>query len=137
MAETNAITRTEPQNVTTRRAEPDSRSAAWSYRPPTDIVETGEGYTLWVDVPGASSETIDLSVEDGVMSIQAHVPPRYPENVRFAHQEYGVGNYHRRFRLGDDIDQEGIRASCERGVLTVTMPKRAAARARRIEITSN
>lgn len=136
MADQNAITESstccQPQTADAARR----RTPEWSYRPPTDIVDLGDSYVLTADVPGASEESIELSVEDGILSIQAGVAPRFEAGHHFELQEYGVGNYHRRFRLGDDVDPEQISAEYSDGVLTVTLAKRTSARRRRIAINA-
>jgi HSP20 family protein len=86
------------------------------------------------DTPGAIADAIDIRYEDGVLTIHGRVPSRSPEGRRLLLQEYGVGDFHRSFRLGDRIDASGISAEYVEGVLTVHLPKVEAARPRRIEV---
>ena len=108
----------------------------WSYRPDVDILEESEVYRIIADVPGAQQDRIDVSFEDGVLSIDAPIDERYSDSPDFAVREFGVGNYFRRFRISDDVDVEKIDAAYDLGVLTVTLPKRVTAQRRRIEIKS-
>jgi len=52
-------------------------------------------------------------------------------------QEYAVGDYRRVFRIGESINSEAIDADYSHGVLTITLPKAAEARSRKIEVRAN
>lgn len=127
MADTNAIDRCDTQVC-------DTKAQAPTYNPAFDLLETPDGYRLYADLPGATRENLDISVEDGVLSIHACVPPRHDDEPQYVWREYGVGDFHREFRIGEDVDVERIEAQMEDGVLTLNLPKSAAARRRRIEI---
>lgn len=114
----------------------ESRSAR-TYRPAVDVVETADSLKLMADVPGARAESIDIRVEDGVLTLRADVPARADEGTQWRLREYGVGAWERSFRLGDDVDASRIDAAYRDGVLTLTLPKAAHARARKIEVRSN
>lgn len=108
-----------------------------TYRPAVDVVETADSLRLVADVPGARAESIDVRVEDGVLTIRAEVARRdVQEGAQWRLREYGVGSWERSFRLGDDVDASNIEAVCRDGVLTLTLPKAAHARPRRIEVRS-
>jgi HSP20 family protein len=104
------------------------------YRPYVDIVETSEELTLTADVPGVKSGAIDIDFEDGVLTIQGKVEPRYGENVDFLWREYGIGDFYRTFRVSEQVSAAGIHAECADGVLTVHLPKIEAAKPRKIEV---
>ncbi|MBX3404342.1 MAG: Hsp20/alpha crystallin family protein [Phycisphaeraceae bacterium] len=109
-----------------------------TYRPAVDVIETADSLRLVADVPGARAESIDVRVEDGVLTIRAEVPRRdVQEGVQWRLREYGVGAWERSFRLGDDVDSSRIEAACRDGVLTLTLPKAAHARPRKIEVRAN
>ena len=61
---------------------------------------------------------------------------RSPDGTRSLVSEYGIGEFRRRFRLGDGIDAESVGASFDGGVLTIDLPKAGPAKGRRIEIQS-
>lgn len=132
MAESTTIQR---QN-NTGRTETVRATQSWTYRPDADVIDLSDAYKIILDVPGASRDNIDLSVERGVLSLQATVANRYAGNTGFRLQEFGVGNYHRRFRVGDDVDVDNMTAEYDNGVLTVTLPKTQQARRRQVPITA-
>ena len=105
-----------------------------NYRAPVDVFETGEAFRVLADMPGTRSDSIKISVEDNMLTITAKVENRYDGLGRLNHQEYGVGDFHRSFRIGDGIDAESINAVYRDGVLEVTLPKAEAVKPRRIDI---
>lgn len=104
-----------------------------TYMPQFDIQETDDELVLYGDMPGVGPEDIDIRFENGELSIHGKVAPRH-ENVEFLYREYGVGNYHRTFAIGEMIDVEKICAEMRHGVLTVHLPKSEQAKPRRIEV---
>jgi len=108
-----------------------SRTA--TYMPAFDIQETDDELVLYGDLPGVGPEDIDVRFENGELSIHGKVTPRH-EDADFIYREYGVGNYHRTFAIGETIDTEKICAEMRHGVLTVHLPKSEKAKPRRIEV---
>lgn len=106
------------------------------YRPNVDIRGTQDELTLVADVPGAKSDAIDIDFDEGVLTIRARVSPR-GQDRNYLLREYGVGDFHRTFRLGERINPAGIYAECSAGVLTVHLPKVEAARPRKIEVKAS
>jgi len=104
------------------------------YRPHVDIVEEGEELTIIADMPGAKSDSIDLNFEDGLLTIQGKVAPRYGETANFLLCEYGIGDFYRTFRVSEQVDANRIHAEYGNGVLRVHLPKAMAARPRKIEV---
>ena len=106
-----------------------------AFIPGVDIVELENEYVLRADLPGAKADEIDVRLDRGRLTLHARVEPR-----RTAHQtrtllnEYGVGDFHREFKVGDAIDSAGIVAETANGVLTLRLPKAAAARRQRIDV---
>lgn len=117
---------------TTATAEP-TRGRAPTYVPHVDILEKQDELTLLIDMPGAESDKIDVQFEDGTLAILGTVPPRHPD-ARYLAKEYGVGNFYRTFQVDESIDVEGIKAEYRDGVLTLHLPKVAAARPKKIEV---
>ena len=105
-----------------------------SYRAPVDVYETEERYLVVADMPGVTLDGIDISVEDNTLTIDATVEDRYVDLGRVRHQEYGIADFHRSFRIGSGINAEAITADYKDGVLQVTLPKMVPAKARRIEV---
>ncbi|MFM7033825.1 MAG: Hsp20/alpha crystallin family protein [Planctomycetia bacterium] len=130
-----------PSMTTTREstkpvATPDQPAGAaptLTYQPNVDIRDTGDGVTIVADIPGARTDSINVSFEDGVLAVHAAVPPR-EQPGRLLRQEYGIGDYRRSFRLGDGFDASQIAAEYRRGVLSIRVPRLAAVRPRKVEV---
>lgn len=120
-------------NETQEQEAERTRVGQW-FRPPVDIIEKNDELLLVADLPGATSESIDIDFEDGVLTIEGAVPARYHEQMNFLLAEYGVGNFHRSFRVSEQIDGGRINAECTGGVLTVHLPKAEAAKPRKIQV---
>ena len=104
------------------------------YRAAIDVHELDDQFVIVSDMPGAEADGIEISVEDNTLEITGKVPNRYETKGRMLRQEYGIGDFHRRFRIGDGIDVSQISATCKEGVLTVKLPKSASIRSRTIEV---
>jgi HSP20 family protein len=120
------------QNRPTTNVEAASSSSV-VYTPRFDIWEDENAYYLAGDMPGVSAEQLDIQYENHELRIGGKVTPRQ-EGVPYWSQEYGVGDFYRSYNLGKAIDPEGISADLKDGVLTLTLPKHADARPRRIAI---
>src|SRR5262245_28195213 len=116
-----------------RPGSQQTRQAA-RYVPNVDILEMPEKYVLCADVPGARADSVEVEFERGLLTIHARVEPQKHETARMLLREYGIGDFHRTFQIGEGIDPSGIRAECEDGVLTLHLPKSAAAKVRKIEV---
>lgn len=105
------------------------------FRPHVDIVETQSEYLLRLDVPGATTDGLDIQYERGQLKVRATVAPRRPDG-RLLGAEYDVGDYVRTFALGDGVDAEHIEATLQLGVLTVRLPKSQALQPRKIQVNA-
>jgi HSP20 family molecular chaperone IbpA len=108
-----------------------------TYVPNVDIVETDEGLHLWADMPGVDENSVDVRLEDDVLSIEGRVSLEEYQNLTPVYTEYNVGNYSRSFRLSDRFELARIRARVSNGVLELELPKAAEARPRRIPVTGS
>jgi len=106
------------------------------FTPPIDIFETEEGLVLLADLPGVSSETLELQVQDNKLTLFGRVEPEIPEGARLLHQEYRVGHFLRSFILSDEVDHEQISATLNQGVLEVLLPRLKRSEPRRIPVSS-
>jgi HSP20 family molecular chaperone IbpA len=102
--------------------------------PALDVVETSEAYRVVVEIPGAGKDDVELQVENGVLSIRARVPSTEASPERYHVREHGPRELRRELRLGKTIDADRITAEVSRGLLTLHLPKVAAATPRRIEV---
>ena len=102
--------------------------------PRADIIETEEAILVVADVPGVDENSIDITLEKRVLSINGQVNPATPENFSLTYAEYGLGDFERKFTLSDEIDQDHIEATVKDGVLRLTLPKAGPAKTRRIAV---
>ncbi len=133
MAATTTLQRRESGAV----QRPESEIRRPVYTPNVDIYETAHEIVLLADLPGADEKSIDVTVEQNVLSIHARVRETLPQNFHLNYAEYGVGDYSRTFTLGDDIDRDRVEASYRDGVLTLRLPKTEAAKGRKISVKTN
>ncbi len=118
-------------------------------RPAVDILETEQNYTLAVDLPGIKPENIDVTTEDGVISIRASRvveqqadntendsggQDEQPATVTVKRIERFHGEYLRQFNMPEDANLSSVAAKCEHGVLELTVPKAEKQQPQRITI---
>ena len=99
----------------------------------TDVNETKDAYELKVDVPGYKKDEIKVKLDDGFLTISANKVTESTEredehgktrkNGRVIRQERYVGAMSRSWYVGDDVDQDKVKAKYENGVLELTIPK--------------
>jgi HSP20 family molecular chaperone IbpA len=105
-------------------------------RPGVDIFETADELMLVADLPGAEPGSIDVSLERGILTIEAGIRTREPARGRSLVQEFGAAGFQRRFEIDDTIDPEAVSADYRDGSLTVHLPKARQARRRQIPVTA-
>jgi len=103
--------------------------------PAVDIVEEKNRFVLRADVPGVAAENIEVSMEDGILSVSGE------RNIEVEDDSPGVrrfervsGRFYRRFSLPDTADAENIAAKCANGILEVSIPKLPEIQPRRITV---
>lgn len=105
--------------------------------PVVDIREDKDRFVLHADLPGVDRDSIDITMEDNVLSIRGERKlDEAGENGEYKRIERAHGTFYRRFSLPDTADPEGIAARCDKGVLEVVIPKRESVKPRRIEVAS-
>ena len=109
-----------------------TQSRLW-FTPRFDLYEDGDGYVLTGDLPGVEPQDLDVTYENQEVTIHGKVKPRHTDEVCFS-AEYGVGDFHRSFNVGDVVEGSLIQAELSNGVLTVLLPKRAEAKPRTINV---
>lgn len=107
------------QNHQVEKAEKGKRY----YIPRVDIFENNNDYILYAEIPGASENDVDITIEKNVLTLNAKVHTSIPEGYRLFYSEYGIGDYKRSFELSNEIDQDKIEATVKDGVLKLVLPK--------------
>lgn len=127
-----ADTITEKNEEKNVKAREETRAGERYIRPVVDIIETEEGLTLVADIPGAAKESLDVNVEKGVLTISAPAVRTMPGRPVF--KEFETAPYYRQFSIPEVLDHEKAVADYANGLLTLKIPKVAAAKPRKIEI---
>ncbi|WP_304113009.1 Hsp20/alpha crystallin family protein [Mycolicibacterium bacteremicum] len=104
---------------------------------PMDLCKIDDHYVLTADLPGIDPGSVDISVDNGTLTISAHRTARSEDSVQWFANERFFGSYRRQLSLGEGIDTAAISATYENGVLTLTIPLAERAKPRRIEIAHN
>jgi len=106
------------------------------FLPPLDIVETDDGYEVRADLPGVKKDDLSVQVEDNTLIIEAE---SHDESVTKAgdkviKRERITGKYRRALQIVEAVDESGIRARYNDGVLTVQLPRATKASAKKIAV---
>jgi len=104
------------------------------YVPCADIYETDEALIVALEMPGVNREAVDVAMENSTLRVEGKISFSNYEGLEPIYTEYNIGHYARSFVMSDTVDRERIAAKLEDGVLTLTLPKTASARARRIAV---
>ena len=109
------------------------RTAAW--RPPLVAHETELAFEVRLVVPGADPDSLSVSVEGRALTVAGERAGVPDDAVRRLARERSAGSFSRTLELPAPVDAEHVEARYRDGVLLVTLPKAAEARARKIDIT--
>jgi HSP20 family protein len=101
-----------------------------------DAIRRQDEIELRFDLPGIDTDSIDVTVDRGVLTVGARRSEEYAEDEKLFVRERVMGSFTRRMRLSDSVDAEKIVASYDGGVLTVKVPLAERAQPRKIEIST-
>ena len=105
-----------------------------AFMPNADIFETKDDLTVVLEMPGVDRDNINISVENGVLTVEGTINFGKYEGLQPVYSEYNVGPFRRSFRISSRIDQDNINAEMSDGVITLVLPKVEEAKPRRIEV---
>ena len=121
--------------VQRRNVSENGGSSVADWVPAVDIVEEKDRFILRADVPGVNPQDIDVSMDNGILSVSGErlaIDPGEDSGVQ--RLERTTGRFLRRFTLPETADAEAIAAKCANGILEVTIPKAPEIQARRITV---
>ena len=99
----------------------------------TDIKESDKGYELEMDLPGFKKDEIKASVSDGYLTISAakglDKDEKEKDSGHYIRRERYAGACQRSFYVGEDIEQEDVKAEFKHGILKLFVPKKEAKKA--------
>ena len=93
----------------------------------TDIKETDGGYELTIDLPGFKKDDVQAELKDGYLTINAQTQSESEdkdEEGTYVRKERFSGKCSRTFYVGDDVEEDDIKAKFEDGVLKIAVPKK-------------
>ena len=105
--------------------------------PRIDVREEGEHFTVTALIPGIEPQELEMTVMGNTLTISGERKGAIPEQVTWHRRERGMGKFLRTVDLPVEIDSDQVKADYHDGVLTVTLPKAAAAKPKRIAIAAS
>jgi HSP20 family protein len=112
-----------------------TRTASMAWAPALDISERKDAYLVTVELPGLKPEDLDITMEDGLLTIQGERQSTSDSAEQQFHRvERHYGAFRRAITLPAHVMAEGIQASSEDGVLQILLPKAEEATPKRIQV---
>ena len=106
---------------------------AWAA--PLDVVADGDDFVVRASLPGVAPDNIQVSIEENVLTIRGETASHFENTDRnYLMRERRIGSFHRSLRLPDTVDQDKAQPLYEHGVLTITLPKAEAKRAKQFDV---
>src|SRR6201989_3714755 len=103
---------------------------------PMDAYRQGDSFYICLDLPGISPDSIELTVEQHVLTVRAERGPVQADGAQMIVSERPSGTFTRQVFLGETLDADHIAADYAAGVLTLTIPVAAAAKPRNTQVPS-
>jgi len=107
-----------------------------TYYLPVDIFESDDAYTLVASVPGFREDQVEITFDDGILSIKAKAD-EHKAPGRWLRQERPYGSFVRRLEVPAQVESSKIAAEFHNGELTVTVPKTAKPKPVKIQIATS
>jgi HSP20 family protein len=115
--------------------EPGEELREGIWQPPVDIFEDENSVVIKAELPGIDQKDIEVRIEDNTLTIRGE--RRHDEEIRkenYHRVERYYGSFQRSFSLPQVVDQEKVKATSEKGVLTITLPKREETKPKQISV---
>jgi HSP20 family protein len=104
--------------------------------PAMDLVETDDDFVLRADLPGLSEDDVNIELEDNVLTISGERKAEHEERKEgYYRVERASGSFTRSLTLPEGVDPDAVKASFDRGVLEVRVPKPEAKKPRKVAIS--
>jgi HSP20 family protein len=107
-----------------------------SWAIPLDVIAKGDNIIVSATLPGMAPEDIQVSIEDNVLTIKGQTAPQFQngDGGSYLMRERRTGSFHRALRLPDTVDTDKAYPEYQHGVLTITIPKAEAKKARQLKV---
>jgi len=99
-----------------------------------NLIDNGEELLFAAELPGFTEKDINLTIEQGTLTIRGERRAQTPDGYSVHRQERGATQFARSFTLPSLVDSRKVQATLKNGVLELVMPKAEQARPREIEI---
>ena len=116
-----------------RESGEDIREGAW--QPPVDIYEDESSVIIKAELPDVDQKDIEVKIEDNTLILRGE--RKQDNSIRkenYHRIERFFGSFQRSFALPLTIDRENVKASCEKGVLTIILPKKEETKPKQINV---
>lgn len=115
--------------------EPGEEMREGMWQPPVDIYEDAQQVVIKAELPGMDQQDIDVRIDNGTLILRGE--RKHDQDVRkenFHRIERFYGTFQRSFFLPQNVDQAKVSASCDRGVLTIILPKKEETKSHQITV---
>ncbi len=113
-----------------------ANGAARRWIPAMDLVETADDFVLRADLPGLSEKDVNIEFEDSVLTISGERKSEHEEKKEgYYRVERSYGSFSRSLTLPEGVDPDAVKASFDRGVLEVRVPKPEQRKPRKVSIS--
>jgi HSP20 family protein len=105
------------------------------WQPPVDIYEDEQSVIIKAEIPDVDQKDIDVRIEDNTLTLKGE--RKHSSEIRkenYYRVERSFGQFQRSFSLPQSIDRDNIQASCDKGVLTITLPKKEEKKPKQITV---
>lgn len=121
------------EDAVTRLMSEPRTGRPWS--PAVDILETEDALMLRADLPDVKTDDIDVRVENNTLTLRGNRAFDKEENVKGWHRiERSYGEFVRSFAVPSTVDTDKVAADYKNGVLTISLPKKEAAKPRQVKV---
>jgi len=112
----------------------EQKTALRTYQPVVDIYRTDAAIYLNAEMPGVDETTLSVALDNDILALRGDTDTGLYHSTGRRHQEFRPGRYQRSFRLGQQMNRDGIQASFKNGLLQLEIPLRAKNPRRKITI---
>ncbi len=108
-----------------------------AFVPSVEVKETDSEIVVRAELPGVDAKDVEVELLDGLLVLSGKKEERREEKEgESTHSEFRCGSFRREVALPAEVETDAVKATCERGILTVEMKKSKASKARKINVES-
>ena len=102
----------------------DNQESVFNSRPPVNIVENSDDIRLMIAIPGYEKSDFSINIDDHVLTISLEPEDNTKSTDNFLVNEFNYTGFSRKFRIGDSINTDRIKASYNKGILEIILEKK-------------